>query len=95
MQEFYSEFPCVQLNMNGDFYSCIIPANIEILNKYFNETFHTVKGEDYINIFEIEDIQPIMDMNKKEKIPFCDYCLNKEIIDWGVSNYDRTEWIKQ
>ena len=94
MQDFYSEFPCVQLNLNGDFYSCIIPANIEILNKYFNENFEVIKGKDYINIFEIEDIQPVLDMNKQLKIPFCDYCLNKEIVEWGISKYERTEWIK-
>jgi uncharacterized Fe-S cluster-containing radical SAM superfamily protein len=94
LYKFFTDFPCAQLNMNGDFYSCIIPANINKINSYFNCHFKTIEHYDYINIFKIDDVQDIIDMNNKSHIPFCDYCQNKSIENWDISKCKINEWIK-
>lgn len=94
MFDFYTDFPCTQLNMNGDYFSCIIPANVHLLNDYFGTEFKPMENEDYVNIFSIDDAQPIIDMNKKDKISFCRYCAKRDIVDWGISDKNESEWIK-
>jgi ABC-2 type transport system ATP-binding protein len=94
LYEFFVSFPCAQLNMNGDFFSCIVPANIDKLNEFFGLKYETIKNHDYINIYDIEDIQPIIDMNNIDKIPFCDYCSMKEVVKWNITKHDKKEWIK-
>lgn len=34
--------------------------------------------EDYINIYRVDSIDRIIEMNNKDKIPFCEYCLIKK-----------------
>ena len=92
MYEFFNVMPCCQLNMNGDFYSCIIPANIDKFNSFFNENYAVKKNDDFINIFEIDSIDEIIKMNNRKSINFCKYCNKKTIVDWGISCKDRKEW---
>lgn len=92
MYEFFNVMPCCQLNMNGDFYSCIVPANIDKFNSYFHENYMPQKGNDFVNIFEIDNIEKIIEMNNRKHINFCKYCDVKTIVDWGISSRVREEW---
>ena len=85
----------MQLNDNGDLFSCIVPANIDIINEYFDCNFIPIEWEDYINIYKVDTVDEIIEMNNKKKIPFCEYCLQKTIQRWGNSSKDEKEWIKQ
>lgn len=91
----FSLVPCAQLNDNGDLFSCIVPANIDIINEYFDCNFIPIEWEDYINIYKVDTVDEIIEMNNKKKIPFCEYCLQKTIQRWGNSSKDEKEWIKQ
>jgi organic radical activating enzyme len=92
--EFYSDFPCMQLNENGDFYFCIVPANIEIFNQYFDVKYEVVENADYVNIFKVKNINELLDNMNKEKIPFCDYCGKKSLVKWEGSKQDEKEWVE-
>jgi hypothetical protein len=94
-REMFSLVPCAQLNENGDLYSCIIPANIDILNKSFGCQFEVIEWKDFVNIYKVDSVDEIIKMNNKQKIPFCDYCLSKTMQCWGISKKDESEWIKQ
>lgn len=91
--DFYSDFPCAQLNENGDYFSCIIPANIRHLNSFFDETFEVIEGKDYVNIYKIDTIEPLLKMNCQPTISFCKYCGKKSLVEWSMSKYDKSEWI--
>lgn len=91
----FSLVPCAQLNDNGDLFSCIVPANIDIINEYFDCNFVPIEWEDYINIYKVDNADRIITMNNNKKIPFCEYCLRKTIQQWGSSSKDEKEWIKQ
>jgi organic radical activating enzyme len=92
--DFYSDFPCNQLNENGDYFSCIIPANIKIFEEFFHKKYELIEGKDFINIFKIDNIESILFMNSCKKIPFCDYCGKKIIVNWKKTNYDEKEWLE-
>lgn len=89
----FSLVPCAQLNYNGDLFSCIVPANIHIFNDYFREEYYVEKGKDYINIYEVDDLNEIIAMNNAKEIPFCKFCKNQTIKKWEVSNKLKNEWI--
>ena len=91
--EFYNDFQCCQLNSNGDFYFCIIPANIRHFNKFFSYNFNTIKNKDYINIYDVDNIDEIIKCLNKE-LYFCKYCNKHECKKWGVSKLDKYEWLK-
>lgn len=88
----------VQLNSNGDFFSCSLPANIAILNKYFNINMEIIEWLDYINIFKIQDSSLLFDLCNR-KIPFCDYCINRNttnidyFVRWKETQYQLSEYI--
>jgi len=93
--EFYSDFPCTQLNENGDYFSCIIPANIEIFNKHFKTKYELIEGQDFVNIFNIDDLSEMIRITQCKKIPFCDYCGKKTVVKWKGSKNDEQEWVEQ
>lgn len=88
----------VQLNANGDFFSCSLPANIMILNKYFNINMEIIEWQDYVNIYKIQDSSLLFDLCNR-KIPFCNYCLNRNMLDencvddWKETQYQLSEYI--
>lgn len=93
MYEFYNVFNCSQLNINGDYFPCIIPANINKYNDFFSKKIEILKNRDYVNIFEIRDIMPIINLNNcKNGIPFCRYCGKHELVKWKLSNNNIEEW---
>ena len=94
LYEFYNDFQCCQLNSNGDFYFCIIPANIRHFNKFFSYNFNTIKNKDYINIYDIDNINEIIKGLNRE-LHFCKYCNKHECKKWGVSKLDKYEWLKR
>jgi len=84
-----------QINSNGDFYFCYLAATVNILNKYFNLNYETIKNEDYVNIYEINDKKEILSKLYKP-IPFCNYCKansNMEEVYWKKSELKLEEWI--
>lgn len=92
--EFYNVFNCSQLNINGDYFPCIIPANINKYNEYFNETLLPIKGKDFVNIFEIDSLDKIIELNnQKHGLNFCKYCGGvHHLFDWKTSKCDINEW---
>ena len=83
----------VPLLANGDLFYCGFNA-IEKLNEYFKENFELVKGVDYVNIFEIDSFQEILDMMQQPHCNFHKYCKQREIFEWDVSCCDKYEWVK-
>ena len=87
---------CIQLDKNGNLFFCGILANIHLLENYFNIKFEKIKGKygDYINIFDINDIEDIL-YGINNKIPFCDYCNEyiEESIEWKISERKLSEWV--
>jgi len=78
---------------NGKIFLCYIPACIDTFNKKFNLNI-PVSKDDYIDIYESNSIQEIMDFLKKP-VPFCKYCdvKNRNNIDWGISKRTIEEWV--
>lgn len=89
-------YPCTQLNTNGDFYFCTIPANICFFNNYFNTNFEVVENDDYVNIYKIEDANIIL-KKLEQPMNFCGYCynnINETNYNWKISNNNKFEWLK-
>jgi len=84
---------CHQL-YEGKFYMCQIPALIKYFNKYFQYNFQ-VSPDDYIDIYEIEDVRALLKY-LKNPIPFCRYCninASDHNIRWCVSRKEISEWM--
>ena len=91
--EFYNVFPCAQLNWNGDYFPCIIPANIDKYNVFFYKKYKVVYGKDYVNIFNINNLDKITELNNKDEgINFCKYCHKHSLVDWKISSMEEKEW---
>jgi hypothetical protein len=84
---------CVNLE-NGKLATCPIPFVIKHFNKYFNLNI-PVTEKDYIDIFNIKDVDEIYDFLCKP-VPICAYCNLKGInygIKWDLSKKEMTEWV--
>ena len=85
---------CVYLR-NGRMYTCSPAANLRHFNKYFNKNLPDCP-ENSINIFEVKNMQEIMNFLAKP-IPLCQYCYiskRKFDIPWAVSKKDINEWVE-
>lgn len=87
-----------QINKNGDFFFCCIPANIHFYNNYFGTEILPEKGNDYFNIFESTQKDFMKNIVKSitcRKYAFCDYCRTPETGLW--KRYEKGEdlWISQ
>jgi MoaA/NifB/PqqE/SkfB family radical SAM enzyme len=78
---------------NGKIYLCVICANIDIFNKYFNKNLE-VTSEDYIDIHEVKSINEVLQFLAGPK-PFCRYCnTNKTggLHKWKAGKKEIIEW---
>ena len=80
--------------INGKLYPCFVISNIRHFNKKFSKKLPVTKN-DYINIYEIENIKQINDfLYNKMPVPFCKYCMpHKEGFKWeNAEKHSITEW---
>lgn len=84
---------CIHIDKNGNLFFCALIQNIQLLEQYFNIKFEKIKGKygDYINLFEIDNIEDIL-YGINNKIPFCDYCNLPKLVDWKISKRELSEW---
>ena len=76
---------------DGKLYMCPKPAKVDLVNKTFGTDFK-VTEKDYIDIFKINDVDEILEFLAKP-IPFCRYCSNWTMTEWGLSKRDKDEWL--
>ncbi len=85
---------CISLQ-KGRLYTCIAPAYIHHLKKFFNvDDFH-VSERDSVDIYAVKDAEELMEKLNKP-IPFCQYCNIASFRyeeAWGTTCKDRYEWI--
>jgi organic radical activating enzyme len=85
---------CIFLK-DGKLATCCLPLIAERFNKYFNSDMLQTASNDYIDIYEANDIGEILDF-LCNPIPFCRYCKIKawEVgVKWAVSKKQISEWI--
>ncbi len=79
--------------INGKLYPCFVIANIRHFNKRFNQNI-PVTNEDYLDIYNVQDAQEIIDFLNKPK-PFCKYCKDHFInkVPWELTKtHSISEW---
>jgi hypothetical protein len=85
-----SKLECYFLR-NGKLYSCGLPANLHIFNKYFQKNI-PVTEVDYINIHDNVSGADIVNFLNSPK-PICSYCLPRwPAFKWGISRRRQSEW---
>lgn len=70
----YESNNCITLK-HGRLYTCSRPAAIEKFNRFFDKHLE-VSSDDYIDIYEAEDGQEILN-RLSQPVPFCRYCNQK------------------
>lgn len=90
----YHANQCVVLR-EGRLYTCPISAWIDMLNRYYGESFPQMEANS-IDIYETEDSREI-EWLLKQPVPMCEYCdiAGYEYnIPWRTSRKDKAEWIQ-
>ena len=88
----YRANTCVTLK-HGILYTCLIPAHIHLLNKYYNLNI-PIDEKNGINIYEAKDRDEILEYMIKP-IPMCAYCDRERITDghpFEISKREISEW---
>lgn len=83
---------CVFIS-HGKLYNCATMANIHHFNSFFGQHYELEKA-DYIDIYEVNDVQELFDFLCKPK-PFCRYCnIDRREYGgrWEKSKFDINEW---
>ena len=83
---------CIALK-DGKLFTCSLVANIGHFNKCFHENL-PVTDRNYINIYEAESLQEILEFLAKP-IPFCRFCnMNADTVTykWQQTKREKTEW---
>lgn len=85
---------CITLR-DGKLYTCVFPAHVHHLVKYFELSEIEVVEQDGVDIYKIDSLQELME-KLAEPIPFCKYCRidkRKYGVPFSISKKKAGEWI--
>ena len=85
----YRANECIDLK-HGKLYTCIIPAEIEAFNKFFNTNLEVCEN-DYIDIYQVKNKEEILEKLERP-IPFCRYCNRNKAQCFGAFPWEKTHF---
>lgn len=83
-------YGCITID-HGKIFPCSQAACVGHLNRKFGTDFKWEKG-DYIPVKDLKDAHELKLLRGKP-IPFCGYCMHKEVIPHATSLREKKEWV--